>query len=148
VTHTRQDSRKINVLLVEDDEVDIINVQRAFQKIESDHPLYVAKHGREALAMLRGSAEDLPTVPRHRRLILLDWKMPRMDGRQFLKELRSDPQLRTTPVIVLTTSDAEEDRLRAFQFNVAGYLLKSSPHAKFAAMMDMIYQYWTLSEMP
>ncbi len=148
MTPTQKGLRKLNVLLIEDDEVDIINVKRAFQKSEIEHPLYIAKHGKEALSMLRGKPGELPTVPCWRRLILLDWNMPCMDGRQFLQELRADPHLRTTPVIVLTTSDAEEDRLRAFQFNVAGYLLKSSPLAEFATMMDMIHQYWTLSEMP
>ncbi|MGJ3249665.1 MAG: response regulator [Elainellaceae cyanobacterium] len=139
---------KVNVLLVEDDEVDIINVKRALQKSGINLPLYIANHGQEALEMLRGHGGKPPVVPPDRRLILLDLNMPTMDGLQFLKELREDPHLRGTPVVILTTSDAEQDRQHAFDFNVAGYMLKSSPFTEFARMMTLVHQYWTASELP
>jgi len=113
--------RQVNVLLVEDDEVDVMNVQRAFKRHRIDNPLYVANNGLDALNMLRGN--DSTAVPRHRRLVLLDINMPKMNGLEFLQELRRDESLKSTPVVVLTTSDADRDRLEAYRLNIAGYIL-------------------------
>ena len=93
------DDRVLHILLVEDDEVDVMNVKRAFEKNKILNPLYVATNGLEALSMLREGK-----VPQARRLVLLDLNMPGMGGIEFLRELRADPQLRLTPVVVLTTS--------------------------------------------
>jgi len=135
-----------NILLVEDDTVDIMNVQRSFKKANITNPLYIAQNGIEALAMLRGEASV--TVPISRRLILLDLNMPKMGGIEFLKELRSDSKLRSTPVIVLTTSDQERDRIEAYNLNVAGYILKPVTFVNFAEVMATLNRYWTLCEMP
>lgn len=97
----------INILLVEDDEVDILNVKRAFKKNGITNPLYFASNGLEALDMLRGTDTQSTIVPAHRRLILLDLNMPRMNGIEFLQALRADPNLKSIPVVVLTTSAAE-----------------------------------------
>ncbi|MBE9079005.1 response regulator [Romeria aff. gracilis LEGE 07310] len=137
----------INVLLVDDDEVDVMNVERAFRKNRIQNPLYVAGNGLEALTMLRGYGGNPPAVPNQRRLILLDLNMPKMNGIEFLKALRQDPELQTIPVIVLTTSDQEQDRIKAYNFNVAGYILKPVTFAKFADVVSALNQYWTLCEM-
>jgi CheY-like chemotaxis protein len=137
------DERVINILLVEDDEVDIMTVKRAFAKANITNPLYVAHNGLEALEILR--KDDLPPK---RRLILLDVNMPKMNGIEFLRELRKDPDLQTISVVVLTTSNEERDRIEAFKLNVAGYLLKPVTFQQFAEVMSTINKYWALMEMP
>lgn len=138
----------INILLVEDDEVDVMNVKRAFKKNNITNPLYIAGNGLEALKMLRGESGKPPTVPANRRLILLDLNMPKMGGIEFLHELRADPDLRSTPVVVLTTSDQDQDRVEAYNLNVAGYLLKPVTFNTFADLMVALNRYWALCELP
>ena len=135
--------RMLNILLVEDDEVDVMNVRRAFKKNNIGNPLWVAGNGLDALELLRG-----PEVPRERRLVLLDLNMPRMNGIEFLRELRADPELGLTPVVVLTTSDDERDRVDAYNLNVAGYILKPVTFVSFVEAMATLNKYWTLVEMP
>ncbi len=135
--------KMLNILLVEDDEVDVMNVRRAFKKNNIGNPLWVAGNGLDALALLRG-----PEIPRERRLILLDLNMPRMNGIEFLRELRADPELGLTPVVVLTTSDDERDRVDAYNLNVAGYILKPVTFVSFVEAMATLNKYWTLVEMP
>jgi hypothetical protein len=139
--------RHLNILLVEDDELDVMNVRRAFKKNNIANPLYVAGDGLEALAMLRGEAGADP-IPSDRRLILLDLNMPRMGGIEFLRELRADPELRATTVIVLTTSDEERDKVNAYNLNVAGYILKPITLAAFVEIMAALNKYWTVNELP
>ncbi len=136
------DDRVINILLVEDDEVDVMTVKRAFQKANITNPLFVACNGLEALEILR--KEELPP---QRRLILLDVNMPKMNGIEFLREVRADPKLQTVSVVVLTTSNEERDRIEAFKLNVAGYLLKPVTFQQFAEVMSTINKYWALMEM-
>ena len=133
----------LNILLVEDDEVDVMNIRRAFKKGNISNPLFVAGNGLEALEMLRGQE-----VPRTRRLVLLDLNMPRMNGIEFLRELRADPELSPTPVVVLTTSDAERDKVEAYNLHVAGYLLKPVTFSSFCETMASLNRYWALVEMP
>jgi CheY-like chemotaxis protein len=137
------DDRRLNILLVEDDELDVMNVQRAFKKNNVVNPLYTAGNGLDALAMLRGDA-----IPKDRRLILLDLNMPRMGGIEFLKELRADPDLKATTVVVLTTSDEERDKVKAYDLNVAGYILKPVTLAAFIEIMATLNKYWSVNELP
>jgi CheY-like chemotaxis protein len=135
--------RVLNILLVEDDEVDVMNVERAFERNKMKSPLFVAGNGLEALALLRSNK-----VPKERRLILLDLNMPKMNGIEFLEELRRDPELSSTPVVVLTTSNDDQDKLDAFSLNVAGYLLKPVTFSSFCERMATLDKYWALVEMP
>lgn len=135
--------KALNILLVEDDQVDVMNVQRAFDRNRIANPLFVAGDGIEALRMLRADE-----VPRERRIILLDLNMPRMNGIEFLRELRADPVLSATPVVVLTTSDDERDKINAYNLNVAGYLLKPVTFINFVEVMAALNKYWTLVELP
>ena len=135
----------INILLVEDDKVDVMNVQRAFKKNNITHPLYFATNGLEALLMLRGDGS--PPLPPERRLILLDLNMPKMNGIEFLRELRADPVLKMTPVIVLTTSNEDRDKVEAYNLNVAGYILKPVTFSNFVETVATLNKYWTMSEM-
>jgi CheY-like chemotaxis protein len=135
--------KTLNILLVEDDQVDVMNVRRAFDKNRITNPLYVARDGIEALSMLRSAK-----VPPARRIILLDLNMPRMNGIEFLRELRNDPALSVTPVVVLTTSNDERDKIDAFNLNVAGYLVKPVTFINFVEVMAALNKYWTLVEFP
>jgi CheY-like chemotaxis protein len=141
-------SPTINVLLVEDDEIDVMNVQRAFKKGNITNPLYLANNGIQALEMLRGGSNNSVVLPPHRRLILLDLNMPEMNGLEFLQILRADLTLKQTPVVVLTTSDEDRDRIEAYNFNVAGYLLKPVTFKAFVELMVTLNNYWALSSMP
>jgi CheY-like chemotaxis protein len=133
----------LNILLVEDDQIDVMNVKRAFTKSHILNPLFVAADGLEALQKLRGGL-----IPSGRRLILLDLNMPRMNGIEFLREIRNDPELAPTPVVVLTTSNDERDKVEAYDLNVAGYLLKPVEFVNFCELMVTLNKYWTLVEMP
>jgi CheY-like chemotaxis protein len=135
--------RMLNILLVEDDDVDVMNVRRAFEKNRILNPLYVAADGVAALEMLRSGE-----VPAPRRMVLLDLNMPRMNGIEFLRALRADPQLHMLPVVVLTTSNDERDRVEAYNLNVAGYLLKPVTFVNFVELMAALNKYWSLVEMP
>lgn len=140
--------KKIHILLVEDDEVDVMNVQRAFKKSNILNPLYMAANGLEALAVLRQENEIEPAMPQSRRLILLDLNMPKMNGIEFLRELRQDESLRSIPVIVLTTSNEDRDKVEAYNLNVAGYILKPVTFSNFVEVMSTLNRYWMLSEIP
>lgn len=133
----------LNILLVEDDAVDVMNVKRSFERNHVSNPLFVAGNGIEALQMLRDDE-----VPRERRLVLLDLNMPKMNGIEFLQELRADPDLASTPVVVLTTSNDDQDKIDAYNLNVAGYLLKPVTFTSFCERMATLNKYWTLVEMP
>jgi CheY-like chemotaxis protein len=133
----------MNILLVEDDEVDVMNVRRAFDRNKIANPVYVAENGLEALRMLRDG-----TVPRGRRLVLLDLNMPKMNGIEFLRAVRQDPDLVGLSVVVLTTSNEERDKVDAYKLNVAGYLLKPVTFTNFVELTSALNKYWTLVEMP
>lgn len=135
--------KMLNILLVEDDQVDVMNVKRAFDRNRIANPLYVAGDGLEGLRMLRSGE-----VPAERRIILLDLNMPKMNGIEFLRELRSEPALQLTPVVVLTTSNDERDKIEAYNLNVAGYLLKPVTFINFVEVMAALNKYWTLVELP
>lgn len=139
----RAEARATNIVLVDDDEVDVMNVRRAFSRGHITNPLWVAGDGLEALALLRGRE-----VPPTRRLILLDINMPRMNGIEFLRALRADPVLQPTPVVMLTTSNDDRDRIEAYRLNVAGYLLKPVTFAAFTEIMTALDRYFSLVELP
>jgi len=133
----------VNIFLVEDDQVDVMNVKRAFDKNHITNPLFIARDGVEALEKLRSGE-----IPKGRRIVLLDLNMPRMNGIEFLHELRKDPDLASTPVVVLTTSNNDRDIVEAYDLNVAGYLVKPVMFVDFCELMATLNNYWTLVEMP
>ena len=135
--------KTLNILLVDDDSVDVMNVQRAFKKSRIHSTLYVAHDGHQALDMLRDG-----TLPANNRLILLDLNMPRMNGLEFLRALRADPELSTTPVVVLTTSNDDRDRTQSYAHHVAGYLVKPVQSPAFVELMVALDAYWTRVELP
>jgi len=139
-------NKPVAVLLVEDDEIDREAIRRGFKGLHIANPIRVAKDGIEALEVLRGTNGiekiDEPF------LVLLDLNMPRMNGIEFLDEIRSDSDLKTTIVFVLTTSDNEKDRLAAFQHNVAGYMVKGKAGVSFLDALGLLEHYWRIVELP
>jgi len=139
----------VNILLVEDDEVDIKNVKRAFKKNNISNPLLIARNGLEALDVLKGNVsagiEKANPIPK---IILLDLNMPKMGGLEFLEEIRHDPELRKLSVFVMTTSDEESDKVAAYDLNVAGYILKPLSFESFVSAIAILDHYWRLCERP
>jgi CheY-like chemotaxis protein len=122
-------TQPLSVLLIDDDDVALEAVQRSLRKHNIFYPVYTACDGLEGLDILR---ETHPTqkIPKPY-LVLLDLNMPRMNGFEFLNELRSDPSLKETVVFVLTTSNNDADRNKAYNENIAGYMVKSAVGPQF-----------------
>lgn len=134
--------REITILMVEDDDVDATALKRALQKLKLLNPTYRAKDGLEAIDLLRSGQIPSPYI------ILLDLNMPRMNGLEFLEELRSDPALTQSVVFVLTTSKSDEDITAAYREHVAGYLLKQRMDNDFMQVVSLLNHYWRIVEMP
>ena len=134
------------VMLVDDDDVATEGVLRSFRKHNVPCQTITASDGHEALTILRGShpQKKLRTPV----IVLLDLNMPRMDGFQFLEELRSDDALCRTVVFVLSTSSRDQDRNRAYGEHVAGYMVKSSVGPQFAMLSRFMKQYAATQELP
>lgn len=141
------DDKLLNILLIEDDSVDVMNVQRAFKKNNITNPLHIAFNGVEALNMLRGT-NGKPRLNPQPRIILLDINMPKMNGLEFLRELRNDPDLRSISVFIMTTSNDDQDKIEAYKLNVAGYILKPLSFEKFVNTVSILSSYWKLCELP
>jgi CheY-like chemotaxis protein len=129
------------ILLVEDDRVDIMTVQRALKKNAVSNPLHIARTGLEALGMLRGEGgrEKLDPPPM---LILLDLNLPKMSGIEFLREVRADPELKSLRIIVLTSSNEPRDREAAFRYDVDDYIVKPHSFDDFTRAMATILELW------
>jgi CheY-like chemotaxis protein len=141
------DKAPVSILLVEDDDIDILNVQRAFKKIGIPNALHLAHNGDEALNLLRGTNGFTKLSP-FPRIVLLDINMPLMNGLEFLKELRNDSSLKHLSVFILTTSSDHHDLIDAYNLNVAGYVVKPLDFEKFTTTITTLYHYWELCEFP
>ena len=139
-------TKEVTILVVDDDEVDIKALDRAFKKLKIANPVAIANDGIEALECLRGG-NGQPALSRPN-MILLDLNMPRMNGIEFLEEIRRDSELCDSTVFVLTTSNDEEDKVKSFNYNVAGYIVKSDPATGFMNAIEMIDRYWKVVELP
>jgi CheY-like chemotaxis protein len=138
--------KTVQLLHVEDDDLCLMGLNRAFKVANIANPVSFAHDGIEALEMLRG-ANGRPRLPRPF-LILLDLNMPRMDGIEFLKELRKDEELKKSIVFIMTTSDANEDKVKAYNLGVAGYILKSNPANAFLEAAALLEIYCRVVEFP
>ena len=129
-----------SILLVEDDIVDMMSVKRALKDINVTNPLYHVENGVEALEYLADKEKPRPTI------ILLDLNMPKMGGIEFLSIMKKDESTRRIPVIVLTTSRAEYDKIQSYDLGVAGYMIKPVDYHQFMEVIRAMCMYWTLSE--
>lgn len=136
----------VSILLVDDDDVDRTAVLRAFRSMKIANDIIEAHDGLEALSILRGT--DPSRKISRPFLVLLDLSMPRMDGLEFLAELRQDNLLESSIVFVLTTSSADEDRTAAYRQHVAGYIVKADFANQFWRVVEMIDHFWRIIEFP
>jgi chemotaxis family two-component system response regulator Rcp1 len=135
------------ILLVEDDPADVELTQYTIAKSKVLIDLHVVGDGVEALAFLRREGK-YPAAPRPD-LILLDLNMPRMDGRNFLSELRADSTIKAIPVVVLTTSQTDEDIFKSYQLGANCYITKPVGLAEFAKVVDAVEEFWfTIVRLP
>lgn len=141
-----QDNHRVRILLVDDDEIAVESIQRALRKHGITNPVSVTRDGLEALAALRGEG-GVQRIPRPY-LILLDLSMPRMNGIEFLGEMRRDPRLHDSIVLVLTTSADSQDQRAAYKRHVAGYLVKSKVGGSFLHMTRLLDSYLRIVDFP
>jgi CheY-like chemotaxis protein len=130
------------ILLVEDDQVDTMTVIRALKEIHVTNPLVHLENGEEAVNYLQNPKSEKPCI------VLLDLNMPIMNGIEFLHVVKNDAQLKRIPVVVLTTSEEQQDKVNSFNMGVAGYMAKPVDYRQFVEVMRSIDAYWTISEMP
>lgn len=128
------------ILLLEDDEVDVASTKRTMKELNIKNPLVVCENGAKGLEWLRANAQTLPG------LILLDINMPVMSGLDFLDEIKHDTHLKKIPMIILTTSMEESDRMKAAELGIAGYIIKPINSAKYLAVMKTLATYWQKNE--
>ena len=131
-----------SILLIEDDRIDAMTVTRALRDLGSTNPLHHVTDGEKALSFLVDPASPRPM------LILLDLNMPRMNGAEFLAVIKADDLFRAIPIVVLTTSQGDRDRLRAFDLSAAGYIVKPVDYTQFVNVMRTVLDYWTTSQTP
>ena len=132
----------VTLLLVEDDDVDAMTIERSFRKQRIANSIVRAYDGIEALALLRSDEVAQPLV------ILLDLQMPRMGGIEFLKELRADERFAELVVFVLTTSKSEEDIMESYRHHIAGYFVKGEAGEQFLDIVNVLGSYWKIVYFP
>ncbi|MCU0716017.1 MAG: response regulator [Pirellula sp.] len=136
---------EVSVLLVEDDSLEAEAVMRGFRRNQLDCPIEIARDGVEALNWLRSRHQRKPISPL---IIMLDIRMPRMDGIEFLKELRSDPAMSRSIVFILTTSTDPKDIQQAYEYSVAGFIPKGQIASDFSNLISLLRTYCSLVEFP
>lgn len=134
--------KTVSILLVEDDDIDAIGIQRSLKSFNLLNPIHRTRDGLEALKVLKNDAIDRPFI------VLLDLNMPRMNGMEFLSAIRSDPNLSDIVVFVLTTSQLDEEISAAYKKNIAGYIVKSSSNQDYKQLIRFLENYWNLVELP
>lgn len=137
------------VLVAEDNQHDIVATKRAWKQNNIANPLYIVRDGEECLDYLyqRGRYSEPSSAPRPG-ILLLDIKMPKMDGLAVLKQIREDEKLHRLPVVILTTSKAEEDRLKSYDLGANAYIVKPVGFQNFAEAVRTINLFWELVELP
>lgn len=138
--------KEVQFLIVDDDRVSVMSIERAIKKLRLVNPIRQASDGREALDILRGTNGknkiEAPFV------IILDLDMPRMNGIEFLEEIRNDPDLKSSIVFVLTASDAPDDVTKAYEKNIAGYVVKENAYDTFRQTLSMIDTFSSVVVLP
>ena len=132
-------SNQVTILLVEDDDIDATALARGLSSAKIANPVVRARDGIEALHMLRGTngKQKVPSPF----LLLVDIRMPRLDGLGLIRQVRNDPKLKRSVIFVLTTSDSERDRMAAYDAHVAGYIVKSDAKDQFLRLASMLEYY-------
>jgi CheY-like chemotaxis protein len=127
----------LNILLVEDDEIETLKLERAFKKLGFTHNIFTVKNGEEALSFCKLEQPNL---------ILLDINMPKMNGLEFLFLLKKDKNLKFIPTVIFTTSNNHQDLIKAYEIGVAGYIVKPLRYENYVAQIEKLINYWTINE--
>ena len=146
ISFKRNPIRNANILIIEDDDIDVKVLERAFKKEAVSYSIFRAKDGLMALEMLRGE-KGYKKIP-HPFILLVDLNMPRMGGIEFVEALRNDKQLNRSIVFVVTTSKSDEDKVAAYNLNVAGYIVKDDIGQNSSKLIKMLGYYWDIVEFP
>jgi CheY-like chemotaxis protein len=133
------DTRQVKILLIEDDDIDATTIERGLMNANILNPLVRAHDGIEAMELLLGTNNRSALDPPY--LLLVDIRMPRLDGLGLIRRIRSNPMLHRTIIFVLTTSDSDRDRTAAYDAHVAGYIVKSNAPDQFHALAKMLEYY-------
>ncbi|MCT4583429.1 MAG: response regulator [Peptostreptococcaceae bacterium] len=129
------------IMLIEDDYVDALTIKRAFRDIKVENELIIAEDGEKALEMLK-TMEEYPQV------IILDLNMPKLSGVEFLKIIKKDDDLSIIPVVIMTTSKEDEDKLNCYKNGISGYIEKPIDYNEFLEILKIVYDYWMINEFP
>ena len=133
-------SNLLDVLLIEDDTIEIMKLNRTISSLNLNHNIIEANNGEEALSILK-EGNSLPDI------ILLDLNMPKINGIEFLKILKSDPSLKYLPTIILTTSNNRKDLLECYKIGIAGYVLKPLKYDDYVSKIEKLLAYWSVNEL-
>lgn len=131
--------KELNILIVEDDDVAAESITRGIKKVAPEINLFYAENGKIAIDLLKNKHSGVQLISPY--LVLLDLNMPVMSGFEFLDHVRDDPNLQDTTIFILTTSNDDNDRARAYNNNVAGYMVKSSVGPQFAKLAMLLKAY-------
>lgn len=134
------EARPVEILLVEDDEGDVLLTTEALEASKITNNMHVARNGEEALRFLRREG-DYASSPRPD-IVLLDLNLPRLDGREVLAQIKADDELRRIPIVVLTTSEAEEDILRSYDLHANAYVTKPVDFDRFLQVIQRIDEFF------
>ncbi|HOO76177.1 MAG TPA: response regulator [Tepiditoga sp.] len=131
------------ILLAEDDIIDVMTIKRALKEINITNPLIIKENGEEALNYLMSiEKNEYPCI------IISDINMPKLNGIEFLKEIKKNDELKRIPFVILTTSKEEADKCESFNLGVSGYMIKPVDYINFVEVVKTINLYWTISELP
>lgn len=136
---------RVTFLIVDDDDVAIMGMQRAIRKLELSNPIEVARNGEEALEKLK---ESDPSGIRRPFVVTLDLNMPRMGGLEFLEQVRTDAALQDAVIFVVTSSDAPKDITAAYARNIAGYIVKDNATESLRSALNLLKSYCSIVRLP
>ncbi|ARV10178.1 response regulator [Winogradskyella sp. PC-19] len=130
----------LKIMLIEDDMIEVMKLNRATSSLKLNHKIIEANNGEEALKALE-QKDNLPDI------ILLDLNMPKINGIEFLKILKTDERLKYIPTIILTTSNNQRDLLECYKIGVAGYILKPLKYEEYVFKIEKLLSYWSINEL-
>lgn len=133
-------SKTLKVLLIEDDTIEVMKLNRAMTSLNLKHQIIEANNGEDALHILQ-KKEILPDI------ILLDLNMPKINGIEFLSMIKKDPMLQYLPIVILTTSNNHKDRLECYKLGIAGYVLKPLKYKEYVSKIEKLLAYWSINEL-
>jgi len=132
--------KTLNILLIEDDMIEVMKLNRVISSLQLNHKITEANNGEQALDLLK-QKDNLPDV------ILLDLNMPKINGIEFLKILKGDERLKYIPTVILTTSNNQRDLLECYKIGIAGYVLKPLKYEDYVSKIEKLLSYWSVNEL-